>query len=350
MESVWKRIHDGLQVEGLTSFNGNMTKACLRIPTYFDHIPVFSNNLITKPNSMRLFICIGILLIGKTIFAQQPYESILGEDTVTWTVPFCNLDQGYFRTQIAVDDATIGGILYKRVGRLYSGSIGYDINGSISNINGFVREDTFQGKAWYHAAIETLSGWDTLEFLIMDLGLGIGDTFTIHQPVGQTIQVLVDDIYLINGKRHVRLDYIPPGGDDKLTFIEGTGTNYGWAYMHDPYNLCPCLNNQTKDGDTIFSNANCSPITGIKNPDEQAGFIAFPNPARNKIHIQFDNPIQKNTQIEIVNTHGQVVERINLTESTTITINNRLSGLHLIRWIQGDKVIKTQKLMLLGDE
>ena len=48
-------------------------------------------------------------LIPSTISVHS-YSSIYGSDSTKWEIPFCNLDQGYIREQIAITHHCLGNI------------------------------------------------------------------------------------------------------------------------------------------------------------------------------------------------------------------------------------------------
>ncbi len=132
-------------------------------------------------------------LIPSNIKAQS-YSSIYGNDSTKWEIPFCNLDQGIIREQIAIEDTVVNNNSYKKVGTVGINSIDYSINGNIGQTNGLTREDTINGKAWFMGMIETVNGLDTIEFLIMDLSLNINDTFVIYKSFGDSSIANIDSI------------------------------------------------------------------------------------------------------------------------------------------------------------
>ena len=67
-----------------------------------------------------------------------------------------------------------------------------------------MREDLAEGKVWFMGAVETMSGLDTAEYLIMDLSLNVGDTFIVYQSFGFETMTTVDSVYYEFGLKHVR--------------------------------------------------------------------------------------------------------------------------------------------------
>ena len=83
-------------------------------------------------------------------------------------------------------------------------------------------------------------------------------------------------------------------------------------------------------------------ITGDNNFYEQNYcFNIFPNPANDKLNID----IKENATLEILNTQGQIIETISLTEKTNnLDISNLHGGVYILR-IKTDRGIATRKLI-----
>lgn len=234
----------------------------------------------------------------------QEYTSILGAQNTRWKVPFCNLDQQFIRENITneTDETIVAGLSYNKVGTVFSGGVDFSLNTIGSN--GYIREETTEGKAWFMGTIETMSGIDTVEYLVMDLSLEVGDEFIIHGAWGETSISTIDSVYYMTGQKHVRTTFHYWSNDHPLTFIEGVGTNYGLSYMHDHYNMCPCLISIEKDADEIYLNTACNAGTVGLNENKESKIVLFPNPANNKLSI--NNLPLKGTYI-IRNVLGELI-------------------------------------------
>ena len=136
-----------------------------------------------------------------------------------------------------------------------------------------------------HVFLTGYVSFDTLEYLVMDLSLNVNDTFIVHEHMGQEIPAIIDSVYYVSGMKHVQTNYTHWASSEPLTFIEGIGTNYGFAYMHDSYNTCRCLISFNKDLNEVYSNGNCLPIAG-ENTMHEPEISIFPNPASTHITIQ----------------------------------------------------------------
>ena len=226
-----------------------------------------------------------LFLSSSNVLLAQNYNSIFGIENTTWKTPFCNLDQAHVKEQVSEMESMINGESYKMVGTIYSGGVSYDLAGI--DANGFAREDVTTGKAWFMSTIETMSGLDTVEYLIMDLSLNVGDTFLIYQPWNEVITSIIDSVYYISGVKHVQTNYHFWGSDEPLTFIEGVGTNYSLGYMHDSFNMCRCLISINKDLDEVYSNSDCfPPMVGNETLIEEVSISIFPNPASTYLTVE----------------------------------------------------------------
>jgi len=236
---------------------------------------------------IRLGLAIVLIVMIHGIGFTQNYLSIFGNENTKWDQPFCNLDQTEVQQHVSEQEVVFDDQIYKQVGTVIPNGISYDMN-SVSG-NGYAREDLVLGKAWFAGVVETIEGIDTLEYLIMDLSLEVGDFFVIYEFGGLENFAAVDSVYFENGLKHVRTNYQFWSNDDPLTFIEGVGTNYGIAYMHNYLNMCPCLISIKKDFDLVYSNMACQPdIAGSTNLSVNHSILIAPNPSSDHITIQSD--------------------------------------------------------------
>ena len=284
---------------------------------------------------MKKVFTISICLISVFASSAQSYSSIFGLNSSSWDIPFCQLDQGIIQNYITVSDTIIGVDSYKKIGSIMpDNSISYDLYSG----NGLAREDSITGKAWFLSIVETISGYDTTELLVMDLSLNIGDSFLVYGALSNTgvnpgpTTVIVDSVYDISTEHYVRLDYIPYGSNEKLTFIEGVGTNYGLNYMHNRLNLCPCLQEFQKDAIPFYENNQCQPIAGIKNETKKNNVLIFPNPVSNEAVLQFNNNNLLLSKLILYNSVGQIVNSFQ-TKSEEFKISNH-EGLDGIFYFQ----------------
>lgn len=193
------------------------------------------------------------------------------------------------------------------------------------------------GKAWVYDL------YHNRERLIMDLSLNVGDTFIIYPNsiVYDTIAI-VDLVYLENSLKKVRLNvnlYFP---SDKLTFIEGVGTNVGVDYQvngcfmgfgwGDIYLLC-----SYKDSSLFYKNNfidTCySAWYGINETNKKPRIKIFPNPVQHELNLVFSEPFEG--YIIVYNVLGSVEEQIYLKNSLsykmgTDTVNKGVYFIHVL--------------------
>lgn len=275
-----------------------------------------------------------LFLVSLNAVLAQNYNSIFGIETTSWKTPFCNLDIADVREQISEIETVINGVSYKKVGTVTSNGISYDLNGI--DANGYAREDLSSGQAWFMSTMEMVGAIDTIEFLVMDLSLNVGDTFLIHKPWNEVITSIIDSVYFISGLKYVQTNYHYWGSDEPLTFIEGIGTNYGLSYMHDSYNMCHCLISINKDTDEVYSNNNCfPPMVGNEDVIEDFGLSIFPNPA--SMYLTIESNFESVQDYAIYSVLGEKVMSGGIS-SNRIDISGLPSSSYILRI--GDRSLK----------
>ncbi|BDS11189.1 T9SS type A sorting domain-containing protein [Aureispira anguillae] len=267
---------------------------------------------------------LSILSLGQT------YETIFGQSSTQWNISFCQLDQARVIERVAFEDTTMFGSNYKKVGTKQGNTIYHNVSPSEA-AHGFLREDTTLGKIWFRGAKGDVVVWDTVEYLVADMSLTLGDSFVVNlHPfgVGDTTAI-VDSIYYQSGLKHIRLNYVPffVWGGNKLTFIEGIGTNYGFAYMHlgTIPNLCLCLQNYSKDSNLVYIHNSC-PITNssTKIKDQPNLEVAvYPHPITQQSVLQFDNHSHSEVALLLYNSTGQVINQYHTT-GNSFTLSSKM--------------------------
>lgn len=295
-----------------------------------------------------IFTIILFLLFSTFSFAQ--YQSLFGEESTSWDMSVWALgileEFPSLQVYYAGADTIINGNTYKKIAPGYAPP--YD------NIHtSYLREDRQEGKAW---CLRTVG--EPEEFLIMDLSLEVGDTFAINDGLhpSENFYPVVDSTYYYEGRKYVRLNFEYnrwnfPG--EKLTMIEGVGTNIGTFYQPFPgiqvdyYTLC-----QTKDGDTL-SYVNNSPyylgrcdVSAVAvNEQENPSFSLdiFPNPADEVIHLKSSHSAVFDADVRVFNQLGQVVftkeKLVFFTEqSIPITVRDWKAGVYYVQVVVDDSV------------
>ncbi|MDR0697614.1 MAG: hypothetical protein LBG28_00120 [Tannerella sp.] len=173
---------------------------------------------------------------------SQFYRSYFGEEFTKWYV-FCSIFDSEDGVLLQIDErdtVLLNGVTYKQVNDSYNYLFG-------------IREDRETGSLFIN------DGWDT-EILVSKMALGIGDKFYFPSFVctdeycdcdcfyhfdgtktdEKGIYAVVDSVYYIDGRKHVRLncDYVHYMNDIysiPVTFIEGIGPNISFERFHQPY-------------------------------------------------------------------------------------------------------------------
>jgi hypothetical protein len=262
------------------------------------------------------------------ICTAQPYESLFGNSSTAWNELCSNLFGQVTDSLIAGNDTIINSETYKIIkpaSCLYNG--------------GFLREDPSTGKAWFVAK----NGDDTVEKLIMDLSLGIGDSFLVYR---NSLYYGVDSVYIYGGRKHVRLVNLN-SSTEKFTFIEGIGTTRGLTYQMTPSpNMSALLLCSFKDEIQIYQNnepgysSTCSVLNlGINDGAEKKYDInIYPNPSSGIFNISINSSRFDEAEIEVLDVTGKPVQKIILGNSA-FNLTNYPKGLYFVKVKIGNSVV-----------
>jgi hypothetical protein len=188
---------------------------------------------------MKRFVLIFffVSLLGSVF--SQPYQSIYGDTSTTWSLVKWGYCDDICSAYYSPESDTIINLNTYQVLPNY----------------GFIREDSVQGKVWYYDEF-----WSQ-EFLVMDLGLAVSDTFIIYDWLGNPDEFIVDSISMLTGKKHVYLNGAVNmcGMEETLVFVEGSGPNAGFNYQRlengsylPSYMLCHEKNDIKIQGNALF--------------------------------------------------------------------------------------------------
>ncbi|MFI5222459.1 MAG: hypothetical protein ACHQK8_09050, partial [Bacteroidia bacterium] len=240
-----------------------------------------------------LFLFTTILLFVYAAQAQ-PYRSIFGKTSTSWTstrdIPDATTTDSVFTTF----DTVFGGHNYKKVIGKYFG------------VNGFIREDTASGKAWFYANIVTYPYTKDTECLIMNLSLSVGDSFGFNftSYYGKLYFVKVDSVYFVTGRKYIRFKYDllygTAGEEGKFTFIEGIGSTAGILFQHyswNPFLLCKFMDGQKEYSNNFFQGRCWVDLVGIEEKKSNQSLNIFPNPFNGSITISFNGNIYEKINI-----------------------------------------------------
>ena len=289
---------------------------------------------------MKKFIITIVILLSIFFDTKAQYQSIFGQNSTEWIFEWTNLFGWAQDTAYVEKDTVVFGYNWKKI-RVSP------TTGVVQNA--LVREDTTIGKIWYKYIGNDYP--DTLEKLLFDYSLQVGDTFDVSNSgaMTSTLENTVDSVYYVNGAKHIRFKGKYYGNENYL-FIEGISgilgvfwKQYGTLLLAN-YLLC-----SYKDGVQTFYqnkkyNGNCNVwwFWSTDNPEKiNTQITLFPNPAKSVLNIKTDNIKYKVTLIELINVYGSIV--ISYKNPYSVDISNLPAGTYIIK-LTFDNQFKTYKL------
>ena len=302
------------------------------------------------------FAMMAILLANFSLQAQ--YESFFGRESweyanATYIITKSTADYDPYLlscwTEIyhftSSDTVTIDGKVY------YNSSF-YGLENPFVKL----REDTLQGHLY------SLIGGR--EFLICDMSLEAGDTFCLpvvfyySYELVDTLQLFVDSVTFVNSKKVIYLSAIsqevsywwPFFGYEglyniTLRFMEGVGPMYGIIPPHQLGDIILCL---TKDDSLYYMthpDLGCwQDYVSVSDYPEQSLTI-FPNPAKDKVSVLFENEEEVVGNIIIRDMAGRVCRTFTVTgKNTSLDVSFLSQGMYFLTYSGGTRMI-TRKFM-----
>ncbi len=282
---------------------------------------------------MKLKILLSLILLSLLSIRALPqgYMSILGEESSEW-IQYMEIPDGETFISInTIKDTIINTLEYKQI------SIDWDDQY-------FLREDTTTGKVWI------LDAQNELEYLVMDLSLSIGDTFSTSYNSPAT----VIDVHYDEGRKVIELNYLLRNwcNEDSLSFIEGIGPDAGFVYQFEQFmnngginNFLLCaFQNDVKVYSNEFSTESCSIIRNCVRIDVDVihPVNIYPNPSLYSVHIVLDKQISG--CLELYNSIGQLCKKSSIDSDNIIeiAISDLTEGLYFI------EITKDSQILYLG--
>ena len=262
-----------------------------------------------------------ILFIG-TCYAQ-PYQSVFGKNTTTWTIAWDNLDIGGYTEFFVKGDTIFNTRSYKKI------SANND-----NSLHTLIREDTLTGKVWLVDLGCVFP--DTTERLVADLSLQLGDTFNIKSSdiiisnPADTL-IMVDSVYYIQGKKYIRFTN-PASADtthshltEPIIFVEGIGPNYSLLWKNsncdlyaDKYLLCVYKDSVNAGYNNLRFNGNCYPLFASVTEIDKSEIKVSPNPFSSDISLTIQGKNLKQVSFTITDITGSVIYH---REESSLTAN-----------------------------
>lgn len=170
-----------------------------------------------------------------------------------------------------------------------------------------------------------------------------------------TVPVVVGNTYTFtNPNNQFQFTCVGPATVNCQFLLVGTPTNLNQSYEcgYDvSMTLAGCQNSSIFSGFTqmpiISGNTLCNVgisngLTEMQNNDQT---IIFPNPANDEFYVRL-NTINDNLNLEVYNITGLLVLKQMITEENSkISLVNLPSGIYFIKIKDGDKIIRTEKIV-----
>jgi hypothetical protein len=242
-------------------------------------------------------------------------------------------------------DTTILNHKYKKIEKTE-----YDIfclNTVISGPNyiGAIRDDIFQKKVFY------IPREDSVEKLIYDFNLGVGDTLISALNFNQPLIVNIVDSILINDEYHKRIQFRYVDAE----IIEGIGSRTGLVEelvaFEGGSHLCALYVDTTfvfPDHPCNLSSTDTCLTLNVESQFKDEEFLIFPNPAKDQFQINISTEMLiHNPRIEIFSIAGKIYKNEVLTnEITQIKSNDFKSGIYIVKVYTDKKLNRIEKLII----
>lgn len=307
---------------------------------------------------LRCFCLVLFSFLLKPALAQQHYKSIFGSQSTSWATRWENLSGVGASTIYVQKDTVVNGLAFKKL---------------VANSSPFhpslVREDTVSGKVWFRQILpDDLPPYtdpsDTIDMLILNFGLSVGDTFDINgtgygltYPFPDSFNV-VKRVYYQYGLKHI--EFKGPAVEP-FTMIESIGSNFGVAWkksktiMRAQYLLCAYKNGVKTPYTNIQYNGFCNlnGVSGISEmPKERISLgQSYPNPATETTIIPYTWPVTaKQASIIIRDITSREVRKYALpknSNSLEVNVSGLRNGLYTYTLVVDEKPLATEKLAIL---
>jgi len=217
---------------------------------------------------------------------------------------------------------------------------------NLKNVIGVMREDTVAGKVWFRSFKPALvAPGDTDEVLLYDFNLKTGDTFDLAEYYGSTMpgDNIVDSIYYINSKKHIRFKGSIINKNERLEFIEGVGSNasniykYRGDFFYAEYLICAYRNDEQVYANEFY-NGNCSPALSIDIAIDTSNLILYPNPVTDMLYIDLRRSYSK-VSVSLTDISGQPVltKTFRAVSEIVIDVSMVKQGLYLLNIQKDDR-------------
>ncbi len=274
---------------------------------------------------MKLLLFLVLLSFSK--IQAQTYFGFPDSNAV-WNVNYSDMGGEFPENPIFIyGDTLIDGRIYKKV---------YQSEDSLPNL----------ANAWYKAAVRDSNqqwffvfSWDSNEMLAYDFNLNTGDTITLDYN-DVTLRVNEVDSILLAGqyRKRMKMSFIYDlSGFSYEDWIDGIGSTFG---LLDPGLSIVCAGHQLtcfhQDELLIYTSrpdSNCRySYVGTNNIESGIGLKIYPNPAKDKILLKFDENCE-NCGAQLFDIMGRPQSSLMQfnSDQTELLRGELISGLYLLK-------------------
>lgn len=207
----------------------------------------------------------------------------------------------------------------------------------------YIREDSIR-------RIFFIPYYDTLEHLLCDFNVGLGDTIMKDNFRLRVTSIDTPDyLGIMRRTIHLSTDSVFFGDTIKENWIEGIGSDrspigiYG-SQLSIPlcnYTICKIQLNQSD----IYHNLNCSGFSNVNSIVDDATMFLFPNPVNSITYLHFDN-YSPSVSIQIFNSIGELVmEKKDSGEEIELDVSSFTSGFYYIKVKEANSKIVNLKFI-----
>lgn len=280
---------------------------------------------------------------------QGQYRSVFGQDSSHWEYSWFNLPGNAQSTAHVFGDTLVAGKRYKMLSGTYPyGNRDYGV--------ALLREDTTEGKIWYRALepeYPQFGSEDTLEQLLVDFSLNVGDTFQVQDiPHVRDTIVLVDSVfYDTKGRKHIVFapDAGLPGFWGPFSMIEGVGSSAGLLFRHRPIShfmgqslICYRRDGRQEYLSPYFGSCLVFDGSSIRSRAKLDAVKIYPNPSSGLLFIEKEEFVRIE-RIAIFNSLGQ--ELLSLPYNSQIDISSLAPGFYQLILFGEQGPVAQQKLL-----
>lgn len=304
--------------------------------------------------NLLLITLLSSLICSSYSSSAQPYKSIFGDSVSAWTCQYSGLAIGSMNIVTYTDTIVKGE---------HSKILLWEFNvfpASKTKKLGLLREDTTTGSVWYRSLPPyTNPDKDTVDQLIMDMTLKVGDTFFTERVNGLGLDTvsIVDSVYIdANNRKHIRFNN-KIGLAFRFEFIEGVGTTLGMAYRDsniinnygaENLGLICAFHDRVDIYSTTYKallNNKCIPDVSVGELTKQGMLNIHPNPTNGSFTIEL--PTSEQASITIADISGRTVYQntINNQQTLQVDLSKQPKGVYIIRLNTDDRSY-TNKIMI----